>query len=210
MAKYKNGIMGAFNGTIGPVVGYEWKGRSCMRSLGMVHNPRTERQQANRALFSATSKLAAQMKEATAIGLHGVAVEAKNSEKNIFVSLNRHCVSLAEETITVDYPQLLVAQGELPSVQFGSPHLTEGRQVRVDFQPGCQPEASASDYVYLYAFAPTLNRGCLSIPARRRDRHITESLPARWEGHTIHLYGFTWDHKLSASNSTYLGTLFLS
>ena len=42
MAKQRNGINDAFRGSVGTVIGYEWRGQWCMRARPRyVHNPRT-------------------------------------------------------------------------------------------------------------------------------------------------------------------------
>lgn len=53
MAVYKSGILGAFSGKVGSVVGASWRGIDYMRSLAAsVGNPRTPAQQSNRQLMS--------------------------------------------------------------------------------------------------------------------------------------------------------------
>lgn len=210
MAKYSNGIMGAFSGAVGPVVGYEWKGRSCMRARGPVSNPRTERQQAGRKVFGAASSLSAKMKKAVSIGLRGAAAEGKTLEKNIFVRLNRHCFSIEGDTVAVDYTQLQVSQGSLAGVAFSEPQVSESMVVEVDFSTIEGEEGCGADYIYLYAYAPELDEGRLALPVERRDGHITASMPAHWLGCEVHLYGFAWDRDLASSNSAYLGSVTLT
>lgn len=53
MGTYKQGILGAFLGKVGNVVGSRWRGIDYMRSLATsVANPRTPAQVSNRNLFS--------------------------------------------------------------------------------------------------------------------------------------------------------------
>ena len=52
MAKQRYGINDAYQGTVGTVIGYEWRGKWCLRARPrMVRNPRTEAQQVNREVF---------------------------------------------------------------------------------------------------------------------------------------------------------------
>ena len=65
MAKQRFGINDGYRGTVGTVIGYQWRGKWCLRARPrFVRNPRTERQQRNRDLFKASVQLAGSMKEA--------------------------------------------------------------------------------------------------------------------------------------------------
>lgn len=56
MGTYKSGILGAFSGKVGTVVGSSWNGIDYMRSLAShVANPRTAKQVENRNIFSLAS-----------------------------------------------------------------------------------------------------------------------------------------------------------
>ena len=186
-----------------------------MRSLPTeVHNPRTPRQQAGRAVFGAASSLAASMSQALTVGLRGVATAMRMSARNVFISLNRQCVSIVEGEPVVDYGALRVAEGELEGVVFqthapvgltaATPSNLEGEQINVTFT---SEGGRGADYVYLYAYAPEVKLGVLSVPALRCAGHVALRLPTVFSGHAVHLYGFAWDRGLQASPSTYLGCL---
>lgn len=207
MAKYYNGFAGPFYGRLGSTVGYEWKGKFCMRSVGAVRNPRTRQQQAGRRVFSVTSHLASTLSDATKLGLRGMAADAKTSEHNMFVKLNRHYVNLVDNEVEIDYPSIRVAAGTLAGVLFGTPQVTAGRTVTADFSTAEGMDASYGDYVYLFAYCPTLEQGFLSQPAKRYSGHVSDTLPQCWSGQRSHLYGFVWDTDLTASDSTYLGII---
>ena len=215
MARCNNGFLGAFSGRLGPAVGYLWMGRQCVRSLPTeVHNPRTPRQQAGRAVFGAVSSLAASMSQALVVGLRGVAAAMRMSARNVFISLNRQHISLVEGEPVVDYGALRVAEGELEGVVFqthapvglaaATPSNLEGEQINVTFT---SEGGRGADYVYLYAYAPEVGMGLLSVPALRCAGRVSIELPTAFRGHAVHLYGFAWDRDLQASPSVYLGCL---
>ena len=204
MARCNNGFLGAFSGRLGPAVGYLWMGRQCVRSLPTeVHNPRTPRQQAGRAVFGAASSLAASMSQALTVGLRGVAAAMRMSARNVFISLNRQHISLMEGELVVDYGALRVAEGELEEVTFGEVEQAGG-SICVAFT---SEGGRGADYVYLYAYAPEVQMGLLSVPALRCAGRVSIELPTAFRGHAVHLYGFAWDHDLQASPSVYLGCL---
>src|ERR1700759_5858378 len=56
MAKIPNGILGAFSGTVGPVIGQTWKGKAVMRSKpGPRKTPPSVRQRAQMSKFRVVS-----------------------------------------------------------------------------------------------------------------------------------------------------------
>ncbi|MBQ9417693.1 MAG: hypothetical protein IJU19_03845 [Bacteroidales bacterium] len=209
MAHITSGILNAFSGIIGPVLGYEWKGRSCMRSRPAPRNPRTARQQHGRSVFGATAHLWSLMREAAVVGLRGPAAERQVGENNLFVSLNRQCVSVADGEATIDYPGIRIAEGDLAGVAFGIPQVAADGTVEVGFSPLAGAAGMATDYVLLFAFVPSAEEGRLAAPVHRSDGHTSLVLPTRWTGMEVHLYGFAWDSCFRASPSAYIGSLTL-
>ena len=202
MATIKNGFLDAFEGKLGPTVGYRWKGRPCMRSYQPYPNdPCTPAQLAHRRLFGTISQLGSYMLRAVQIGFLGTATEQQTTEKDCFVHANKGCVSLDGDEVCVNYRALLLADGPLPTVEFGEPQM-EDTTINVQFSANT---GQANDYVLLYAYVPSLRYGQLSLPAYRRQEQVITTLPDDWAGLNIHLYGFCWDRKLQCSPSTYLG-----
>ncbi len=205
MATFKEGYMGAFSGKLGTAIGYMWKGRPCLRShQPRPKNPHTKEQVHNRKVFGTASRLAADMADATGIGLRGIAAERNTSVHNVFVSLNRHCIGVTEGETTVDFTALRVAEGELPGVAFSTLQHVGAGEIAVDYERTGN-EGSYGDYVYLYAYVPELGYGALSLPAARGGDRVCLHLSERWRGREAHIYGFVWDHESTASRSTYIG-----
>lgn len=110
MAKQRYGINDAYRGTVGIVIGYEWRGKWCLRARPLdVHNPRTEKQQSNRQLFKQMVELAGHMKMALHKGLRGVSLGMHVTECNLFVNRNKDCFSLdGEGKMVVDWEGLIM------------------------------------------------------------------------------------------------------
>ena len=149
------------------------------------------------------------MAMASKIGLRGVAAKAQKSELNVFIGLNHQCVSVADGEVAIDYASVRVSAGDLPAVTFGTPQLTGDTHVSVGFTRAGTAYGGYNDYVYLFAYCPSLREGFLSQPAKRCSGHVADTLPGRWTGRAAHFYGFAWDTALSASDSTYLGTILI-
>ncbi len=236
MAKQRYGINDGFRGTVGTVIGYEWNGRWCMRSRPRhVYNPRTVKQQQNRGLFAAASRLATAMGEALRMGMLSAARECHRTVYNHFLSVNTECFSLTDGQLNVDYEHLVVSEGEVAPVGFSHPALRAPLYERGDdylhtsppLREGWTPKADGVGYtiivpfeknplhlrsnnddkVYLWAWCPERMEGCMSVPAYRRSRQVSIELPQSWGSLEVHLYGFVEDYAGRTSDSTYLGTL---
>jgi len=204
MAKQEKGIIDVYRGRVGTVVGYQWRGRWCLRARPVqVRNPRTPVQQAVRGEFRALAQLAVRMLPALHRGLRHEARLAGLTECNLFISLNR----AASTEAGVDYNALTVSAGPVAPVAFGRAVVVDGA-VGVDFEKNPQHRAtSATDEVRLFAYCPTLGHGLLSGGAPRRDRRVAMALPDEWAGLEVHLYGFVEDAAGRASESAYIGAL---
>ena len=142
MAKQRFGINDAYHGTVGTVIGYEWRGKWCLRARPLrVHNPRTEKQQSNRMVFKQAVVLAGTMKLALRKGLHNVSMGLHITECNLFVKRNKGCFSLGEEgKLEVDWENLIISEGSL-AVPVFSTHSSVSRQAAASSPNlGEQPE----------------------------------------------------------------------
>lgn len=201
----KNGAFGAFEGKLGPVVGYRWKGVPCMRAAQRyVNNPRTAVQQEHRRQFRELSRLGSDMLEVARIGFRGQASERHTTEYNCFLKANRQCVGVEDGGVSISYAGLKVADGVLDGVEFGEPAVGSDGMVSVGFG---QDSGDGGDYVLLYAFEPESRQGRLSLPVLRGRQAATVALPAEWRGSGVHLYGFCWDNATTTSPSCYVGRI---
>ena len=205
MATIKNGFLDAFEGKLGPAVGYRWKGRPCVRSYQPYpHDPCTPAQLAQRRRFHALSQLASAMLPAVKLGFRGPATEGRTTAYNCFLKDNKQYVSIVDDEVSIDYSALNVSDGPLPTVDFGQPQVDEGLTVSVSY---ADHSGRPGDYVLLYAFTPSLGQGRLAPPVYRYQGLIVSTLPAHWTGNAVHLYGFCWDRDLSASPSVHIGQI---
>lgn len=208
MAKQQHGINDGYCGTVGTVIGYQWRGKWCLRSRPQkVHNPRTPLQQEGRTVFGIASSLAAGFASAVRLGLQQASLRQGMTARNLFISLNRQTVSLDGDATVVDYASLVVAAGPVPPVGFGLPAVAASGTVSVPFDRNpLHLPADSTDEVYLYAWCPEAAAGVLSQPVFRRALEASITLPDAWRGFEVHLYGFVVDYAGRASASTYLGT----
>ncbi|MBP3763909.1 MAG: hypothetical protein J6I49_08560 [Bacteroidales bacterium] len=208
MAKLEQGILGAFSGRVGTVVGYTWRGRSCVRAYQrVVAYPNTVGQQLERDWFVAMVRFASRAKAALKLGMRHRAYDAQMTEGNYFVFKNKQHFTRNGDLLRVDYARLSISEGPAADVYFKAPQFAEGEVVSVDFEKNSLSlRASSEDSVYLFAYAPGVDEGYLSAPALRRSKTLKMNLPQHWAGAEVHLYGFVVDREGRSSNSTYIGT----
>ena len=180
MAKQRFGVNDAYRGTVGTVIGYEWRGRWCLRARPLhVRNPRTAKQQSNRQLFKQMVDLASHMKFALRKGLRGVSLGMHVTECNLFVKRNKECFSLDEEgRMVVDWERLIVSEGEVAAPGFTGTVLMDTALMDTPHMdtphmdtPLSQPQAAAS--------SPNLGE---QLNGKGRDRRYLGSSPKLGEG----------------------------
>ena len=206
MAKQRFGINDAYRGTVGTVIGYEWRGKWCLRSRPLrVRNPRTAKQQSNRMLFKQMVDLASHVRMALKKGLRGVSLGMHMTECNLFVKRNKECFSLdSEGRLSVDWERLVFSEGEVAAPVFVGVETRPAASLQIGFE---WDGGSGDDEVYVYAYCPELEEGVLSAPAWRRMKSVQLALPERWQGKEVHLYGFAVDEEDAASATAYIGSL---
>ena len=212
MARQIEGINGGFCGRVGTVIGYEWRGKWCMRSYPRhIHDAKSPQQLRQREWFKLAVGLAGQMKGLLRVGMRERSRRLHMTEGNYFVSLNKECFNVDEGRLRVDYAHLTVSDGTVAPVGFGTPTLevtARAFKVSVDFSenPLGLP-VSGEDEVYVAAMCEEEGTWVMASPAFRREEHAEMRLPACWEGKNVHLYGFARDYTGETSLSQYLGSM---
>ena len=204
MAKQRFGINDAYRGAVGTVIGYEWRGRWCLRSRPRhVRNPRTEKQQLNRLLFKQMVQLAGVMKGVLRVGMHRSSLALHMTECNLFVKSNKECFSLdSEGRMAVDWENVVVSDGPLAAPEFTGAQASGDT---VEFRFG--GEGDGDDEVYVYAYCPEMGEGVLAAAAWRRTGTVRLTLPEEWQDKAVHFYGFAVDYEGVASDTAYIGEM---
>lgn len=203
MARQENGFIGGYAGSLGPVIGYNWRGRWCVRSKpARVHNPRTDRQQSHRQLFKAMVQFASLHGHVLRVGMRQAALAEGMTEQNLFVKLNSQSFSMVDGVAEVDYSGLVFSSGPVAPVAFGAPVVDERQVLTVSFEKNpLHQRASADDTVYLYVCCPSVGGALLSAPVYRRTGCVSMMLPDEWVGQEVYVYGFVTDYAGRASQS---------
>ena len=213
MGKVQQGILDGFIGKVGTVVGSFWKGKPVMRAYKrQIHDAHSEAQELVRTRFGAINSLSGAFLSAIRIGLFEVARRKRTTEGNIFVHENWGCVHAdTPGAATVDYTELVIAKGHLPEAQFGAASFADPLSVEVPMTDSSDViGADPRDKVYLFVYSPEAGAGMLGDVKVRADESIACTVPAYWNGHRVHVWGFAIgagpDNEGVISNSRYLGS----
>ena len=205
MARQRYGIMDGYRGTVGPVIGYMWRGRWCLRSRPVhVHNPRTEPQQRNRERFRQTVMLASRMKEALRVGMHAASMAAGMTECNMFCRLNSGLVSAEGRSMTVDHARLQLSCGPVAGMTVEAVEGDGEGAIALTFS---SEGGSGADRVRVYAWCEEREECLLAADVARREGAAAVALPEGWRGCTAHLYLFATDYRGRASATAYGGSV---
>ena len=206
MAKIVQGVTGGFSGSVGPVVGYQWRGRWCMRSHPQaVRNPRTEAQQEHRQMFKEEVQLASRMNWVLKESFNALSLAEGLTPCNFFIRENQHAFAWSDERLTVDWASLRLSMGPVAPVAFGVPELTE-ETLTVAFEKNpLHVRADAHDKVYLYVYCPEAEQGYLAAPVYRHTQRVSVVLPRTFAGRELHLWGLVEDRQGRWSESVYIG-----
>jgi len=195
MAKIEDGILGGFRGKVGPVIGYRWRDRWCVRARPVyVHNPRTAAQMAHRMLFREMVQLAAALKEGLRLGLRERARREGMTEMNAFCRLNW------QEGGRPAWERLRVSEGPVAAVGVSEARL-EGDVLRVAFE---RAAACGGDGVRLLVYNATRRESLLSAATERRRGSLAVALPTGWAAEELHVYTFAQDAAGRCSASEYV------
>lgn len=208
MGKQQEGFNGGFSGKLGSVVGYNWRGKWCVRSLpGDFHDARTEGQLRQRQLFTEMVRFASKAARILKISLDVAARNEGVTTSNRFVSMNKACFALQDGELAVDLPSLRFSDGPVAPVAFDAPQLLDDTTISIAFEKNpLHRNCSQDDRVHLVVYCPEYKSFDFSDAILRRNKRIVMQLNEAWAGKEVHLWGFVVDNAGRASQSTYIGS----
>lgn len=201
MARNTNGVLGTFNGKIGPVVGYLWKDLSVMRSLPKKRaSAPTAGELLNQKKFALTQAWLRPLTAYVRVGFKGFSPHNEGfTAAKSWLSKNALKV---ENGIPVIHPELAkISFGDLPLPSEIKAELTAPRVIKISWSTN--DGHNAHDQVMVVAYEPYKSEvGYMYGPVR-----ITGECELPLEmGKEYHVYAsFTATDRTRQSDSVYLG-----
>ena len=208
MGKQQSGFNGGFSGRLGNVVGYNWRGRWCVRTLpGDFHDARSEQQLEQRRLFTEMVRFAGSARRVLRIALDEASRNVGLTPSNYFIRMNKECFALQDGELTVDLPELRLSDGPVAPVAFDAPQLLDDTTVSISFEKNpLHRNCSQDDEIYIVAYCPEYKAFDFSDTTARRRKQVVFQLNEAWAGKEVHLWGFVVDRAGRASQSLYIGS----
>jgi len=207
MGTYEKGILGPVNGTVGPVVGANWRGINYLRSnskrrSGSFTQPQLEQQ----AKFGLVVKFTAPLKSLLSVTYRDYAVE-KTGANSATANILKNAITGSYPAFSISYPLVLVSRGDLPNAPGASATAAPGI---INFSWTSNEgigKASATDKSILVAYCPDLSMAVYTLQGAGRGAEAATLDVSLFKGHKVH----TWlafigaDRNADVSNSVYTG-----
>jgi hypothetical protein len=198
MARITNGMMGAFSGTIGNVVGTTWKGIPLIRSKPHYRNDKrtfSDAQAATRLRFAVATRFLRNMRELLELGFKDHAKQMTGTNSAISYIM-KHAITGDFPDFKIAYNKVLLCLGYLPNGDNPTATAAPGEKGAIQFNWTTNEltgKASGKDQVLMIAYDAEHNA---VIYKKGTERHTyTSILPVTdFSGRPLH----TWISFVSA------------
>jgi len=212
MATLKSGVNGGFSGTVGSVIGSNWKGIDYIKgkiSLKRSRKRLTDKQQVIRNKFKTTGEFLTFFKDVLCIGL-GKQNLKKMTAYNLAVRLNKNAIEQTGDSIRIDFPRIILSKGTAVS----RPAICTVRWQDVselDIHWGMFGHSLTerpTDRVVLAVYCEERRELISDIGSRSRaDSWIKVEISSSWADSSVHVYLFMVSAEGLCSETVYVGPL---
>jgi len=207
MATFNKGILGAFYGKVGTVIGSTWRGKDVMRSL-----PRKSGKQASLLQQIQRDKFKLVANFLLPIG----SIAGKYfGNKNQLKSLRNQCMSYLIKEATehdgtqayLDFPKILITRGELLGLNTPTGVAGTNKNLTISWvNNSSQGDAQATDLVLAVVHQESSDSTWFAEGIANRDTEsVTLTLPNYWTASPVHV----WIAVVAANGSKYATSQYL-
>lgn len=213
MGKYKKGILGAFSGKIGTVVGSSWKGIEYMRSLPRPSTKAaTDQQMIQRAKFALVSAFFRSASALINMGYQSLA-QGKSGYNVATSDFIADAIIGTYPDFEIDYSKVLFSKGTLTGA-YGVNAVSESGSVKVSWDDNSNSgTAKASDQIVILVYNPDKGQFVYDINtgALRSAAEDTLLMPVEFLGDTVEVWvAFMTPDKKIFSTSMYVGQVLIA
>ena len=210
MGTIKKGILGGFSGTVGTVVGANWRGMDVIRSRpkSSGSNP-TPLQILQRQKFALAMKFQNSLR-AMQSRLYGDNSGVKSRVNLAAGYLLKEVITEQNGEIVLQMNKVLITKGDLTGFQNLDKTATTGEKINFTWDDNSsQMMAKATDIFCTAIFEEDSGEFAIHEGPEQRDAGAgAVVLPELWAGKSVHVYAFFQNAEQEAAcNSVYLGTM---
>ena len=209
MGKIKQGILGAFIGKVGTVIGSVWKGKAVMRGIApSTHDPKTTKQLQQRAKFAMVSTFLSKIQGFLRVGFDKSAVGM--TELNAAFKYNfENIIGGTYPNYELDYNKMEVTKGNL-ALPYNPSAVVDSNVLNVSWTDNSGAgNAKDTDVAMILAYNSAKDQAVFTLAGgSRADCLGSLTLPTAWSGDSVDAW-FSMrraDEDLCAT-STYLGNI---
>lgn len=213
MGTYNKGILGAFSGKVGPVVGASWRGKDVMRSLPRKGNRvATATQLLQREKFTMVTEFLTPLN--SVVGRYFGNNNGDKTRRNQAMSyLMREAINYADPDLVWDYSKVLISRGDLLGLNVATATAGTGQSVDLAWTDNSgQGDAETTDKLVVVLYEPTSKTTVHALNAAQRSQGTANvTVPAFLSGLTVQVWATfaATDDKLYAT-SQYLGSVVIA
>ena len=210
MGTIKQGVLGDFSGKVGPVIGGTWKGIGYMRGIpAKVANPKTDAQIAQRERVIVTMAFLQPMTSFIRVSWAAFAVKM-TAMNAAFSYIIKNALQGTYPNIAVDYPNALVAKGNLPPALNATAASTVAAIVAFTWlDNSTEAGASDTDKTLIVIYSPAKKQAVTAMGLQERLANSQAvTVPSSFSGDLVHCYiAFETLDGSEQSNSMYAGAV---
>ena len=220
MATYDHGVHGAFHGTIGKIVGSQWKGKAVMKIRPSKTNRTATTKQLNqRTKFGIMMRFLNANRKLIRVGYNSYA--NKVTEVNVAMAENIKTAMIGESPdYAIDYALIQLSKGTLPGLHGGGVVSSAAHTLTISWTNNSDfMGAHPTDKLYVGVYDPETNRSqTFSTIAERQNPNVVLNITSDWSGKQLEVYTFfkvsdgtvVEDVEDRISPTKYLGSILLT
>lgn len=210
MGEIQKGILGGFSGTVGPVVGANWRGKDLIKSRPKKSNRQPSgRQMEQRVKFAAAMSFLSPLSGIQSLYFGNSS--GYRSRVNMAASyLIREAMQMEDGIPVILFSKVLITKGELTGFQNLNVTLGADNALNFSWEDNSSQGKAAGDDVFCAAvYCEELKQfELLEGMAARTDGAGVCSVPTAFQGSRMHVYAWFYNAAGSAAcNSVYLGSV---
>jgi hypothetical protein len=213
MGTYNKGILGAFSGKVGPVVGASWRGKDVMRSLPRkTSRVATATQLLQREKFTMVTEFLTPLN--SVVGRYFGNNTGDKTRRNQAMSyLMREAINYVDPDLVWDFSKVLISRGDLLGMTGTSAAAGAGQSVDITWTNNSgQGDAETTDKLVVVLYEETTKTIVHALNAGMRNQGTGNVIvPAFLTGLTVQVWAtFASSNDKLYATSQYLGTVVIA